>query len=60
MALVTICVTAIGTDAWEKCNVVNGIGLIDVVLKAGEKDAILEKLDEISGFTPSMEDVAKN
>ena len=48
------------TDAWEKCNVVNGIGLIDVVLKAGEKDAILEKLDEISGFTPSMEDVAKN
>lgn len=47
------------TDAWEKCNVVNGIGLIDVVLKAGEKDAILEKLDEISGFTPSMEDVAK-
>ena len=34
--------------------------LIDVVLKAGEKDAILEKLDEISGFTPSMEDVAKN
>ena len=48
------------TDAWEKCNVGNGIGLIDVVLKAGEKDAILEKLDEISGFTPSMEDVAKN
>lgn len=47
-------------DAWDKCNVVNGIGLVDVVLKAGEKDAILEKLDEISGFTPSMEDVAKN
>ena len=47
-------------DAWEKCSVVNGIGLVDVVLKAGEKDAILEKLDEISGFTPSMEEVAKN
>ena len=47
-------------DAWDKCNVVNGIGLVDVVLKAGEKDAILEKLDEISGVTPSMEDVAKN
>ena len=47
-------------DALDKCNVVNGIGLVDVVLKAGEKDAILEKLDEISGFTPSMEDVAKN
>ena len=44
-------------DAWEKCSVVNGIGLVDVVLKAGEKDAILEKLDEISGFTPSMEEV---
>lgn len=48
------------TDAWNKFNVVNGIGLIDMVLKAGEKDAVLEKLDEISGFTPSMEDVAKN
>ena len=47
-------------DAWEKCSVVNGSGLVDVVLKAGEKDAVLEKLDEISGFTPSMEEVAKN
>lgn len=47
-------------DAWDKFNVVNGVGLIDIVLKAGEKDAVLEKLDEISGFTPSLEDVAKN
>lgn len=29
-------------------------------LEQQAKDAILEKLDEISGFTPSMEDVAKN
>lgn len=47
-------------DAWNKFSVVNGIGLIDCVLKAGEKDAVVEKLDEISGFTPSMEDIAKN
>ena len=32
----------------------------EVVLKSGEKDEILSKLDEISGYQPTMEDVAKN
>ena len=46
--------------AWEKLAVVNGIDLIDVVLKSGEKDAIIDKLDEISGYQPTMEETAKN
>lgn len=47
-------------EAWKKLNVLNGIDLVEVVLKAGEKDAILEKLDEISGYQPNVEEVAKN
>ena len=47
-------------EAWKKLSVINGIDLVDVILKAGEKDAILEKLDEISGYQPKLEDVAKN
>ena len=47
-------------DAWSRLNVLNGVDLIEVVLKAGEKDAILETLDKISGYQPTLEDVAKN
>lgn len=47
-------------EAWKKLNVLNGIDLIEVVLKAGEKDAILEALDRISGYQATLEDVAKN
>ena len=47
-------------DAWTRLSVVNGIDLIDVVLKSGEKDAIIDKLDEISGYQLSMEETAKN
>lgn len=46
--------------AWERLAVTNGIDLIEVVLKAGEKDLILDKLDEISGYQPTMEETAKN
>ncbi len=46
--------------AWEKLSVVNGIDLIDVVLKSGEKDAVIDKLDEISGYQVSLEETAKN
>lgn len=47
-------------NAWHQLNVLNGIDLVEVVLMAGEKDAILSKLDEISGYQPTLEDVAKN
>lgn len=46
--------------AWDKLAVLNGIDLIDVVLKAGEKDAVIDKLDEISGYQPTYEETAKN
>ena len=47
---------------WEELNVVSGWQVIDKVLLAGEKDAILAKLDEISGYgtSLSLEEVAKN
>lgn len=47
-------------EAWRQLSVLNGIDLIEVVLRAGEKDEILQKLDEISGYKPTLEDVAKN
>lgn len=46
--------------AWERLSVVTGVDLIDVVLKSGEKNAVLDKLDEISGYQMSLEETAKN
>ena len=47
-------------DAWKKLAVTNGIDLVEVVLKSGEKDVIIDKLDEISGYQISMEEASKN
>ena len=49
-------------EAWRapKINVTNGTDLIDKVLLAGEKDAVLNKIDEISGYSSTLEEVAKN
>lgn len=46
--------------AWKKLAVLSGPDLIDVVLMAGEKDAILDKIEEISGFKPTVEETVKN
>ena len=46
--------------AWRQLNVLNGIDLIETVLMAGEKDEVLTKLDEISGYEQTLEDTAKN
>ncbi|MCD8195885.1 MAG: hypothetical protein LUE24_02980 [Lachnospiraceae bacterium] len=46
--------------AWKKLDVLSGIELIDRVLKAGEKDMICDKIDEISGYSSSTEETAKN
>lgn len=43
--------------AWETLNVLNGPDLIDKVLKAGEKDSIIEKLEEISGYNYDDDEV---
>lgn len=47
-------------EAWKKLDVLTGYELIGKVLKPGEKDAILSKLDEISGYSSALEEVAKN
>lgn len=47
-------------EAWKRLNVLNGPDLISKVLKAGEKDAICEKLDEISGYNSMEIETIKN
>lgn len=47
-------------EAWKELNVLSGIDLIDKILLAGEKDAVLEIVDKISGYTVTTEEVAKN
>lgn len=47
-------------EAWKALNVLTGIDLIEKTLLAGEKDAVLEKVDKISGYTATTEEVAKN
>lgn len=47
-------------DAWKSLNVLNGIDLVDKVLLGGEKDAILEIVDKISGYSVTMEETAGN
>ncbi|MFZ7103376.1 MAG: phage tail assembly chaperone [Peptococcaceae bacterium] len=48
---------------WEQLDVLSGPDLIDRVLFAGEKDAVVDKIDEISGFKDledEKEKLAKN
>lgn len=47
-------------EAWKQLNVLNGPDLIDKVLRAGEKDAVVAKIDELSGYDEELEEVAKN
>lgn len=47
-------------EAWKALNVLNGPDLIDKVLKAGEKKAIIDKIDEISGYSDDTDEIVKN
>lgn len=47
-------------QAWRQLNVINGPDLIDKILKAGEKSAIIDKIDDISGFGTESSDLVKN
>ena len=47
-------------DAWRKLDVLSGVELIGRVLKAGEKDAVLDLIDKISGYSVLEEDTVKN
>lgn len=43
-------------EAWRQKNVLNGPTLIDKVLLAGEKEAVLIKIDELSGYVDDEEE----
>ena len=48
--------------AWDALNIITGPDMIDRVLLAGEKDRIIDLIDEISGFNDEteLEEEAKN
>ncbi len=45
---------------WPKLNVASGIDAIDVMLKAGEKDMVIENIEEISGFRSDDNEVIED
>ena len=45
---------------WKAKDLATGIEAVDILLKAGEKNAICDKLDAISGYELSEEDVSEN
>lgn len=45
---------------WRAKDLATGIEAVDILLKAGEKNAICDKLDSISGYEMTEEEVAKN
>ena len=46
--------------ALRAMNLLQGVDMVERVLLAGEKAAIIQIIDEISGFTDEMEELAKN
>lgn len=48
------------TALWKAKDLATGTEAVDVLLKAGEKNAICEKIDSISGYEMTEEEVAKN
>ena len=44
----------------DKYNVISGYDVIELALLAGEKDAIVDEIDELSAFGTSLENYAKN
>lgn len=51
--------------AWDQLNVLSGVQLIDKVLLPGEKEAVIEQIDKLSGYdlddeSEEAEDVVKN
>ncbi len=47
-------------EAKKKFNILESADMIDIVLKGGEKDQIISKIDEISGYYDVVETSAKN
>lgn len=46
--------------AQEALGVLQGVDLIDAVLLSGEKDRVIDRINEISGYTDDAEETAKN
>lgn len=46
--------------AWQKLGVMRGEDVIDCVLMAGEKDAVIERIDAISGYGAQLVETSKN
>lgn len=42
------------------CQIMNGLDVIEYCLKSGEKERILQEIDELSGYDSNLEEVAKN
>ena len=47
-------------QAQAALGILHGVFMVDRVLKSGEKDRILNVIDEISGFDEDLEELAKN
>lgn len=47
-------------QAQEALDVLCGVDMIDAVLLSGEKDRIIDRINEISGYGDDMEETAKN
>ena len=47
-------------QAQQAFNVLQGVDLIDSVLLSGEKDRIIDRINEISGYGDETDDTAKN
>ena len=45
---------------WKKLDLLTGYEVVNALLMAGEKEAVLSLIDQISGYELSEEDVAKN
>lgn len=50
---------------WDALNekgaqIMNGLDVIEYVLKSGEKDRVIEEIDKLSGYDSNLEEVAKN
>lgn len=46
--------------AQEALDVLQGVDMIDAVLLSGEKDRVIDVINEISGYDDDMEETAKN
>ncbi len=46
--------------AQEALDVLQGVDMIDAVLLSGEKDRIIDEINEISGYSDDLDETAKN